>query len=142
MERLKEKKYNDLYMDIAIRISHMSFAKRLKVGALCVKNGQIISMGWNGTPSGFDNNCEDEDKDGILTTKPEVVHAEQNLLMKLAKSTESAEGASMYITHSPCYDCSKAIIQSGIKKVYFKTPYRNENPINLLNQANVEVHQI
>jgi dCMP deaminase len=125
-ERLKKEKYIKLYIDIATRIAEMSFAKRLHVGAVIVKKDNIISFGWNGMPSGWDNECEDVvtptlpylHGDGpTLKTKPEVLHAEQNALAKLAKSTESGDGATMFITHAPCIDCAKLVFQSGISSV-------------------------
>ena len=119
----------------------LSKAKRKKVGCLIVKDGAIISDGYNGTPSGFNNDCEYEDPksfDGDLITKPEVLHAESNAITKLAKSTQSSDGATMYITISPCVDCAKLIIQSGIKRVVYGEVYRNEDGINLLNKANIE----
>lgn len=130
------------YMEVAHHTAKLSRARRLQVGCVVIKDDAIISHGWNGTPKGFDNNCENENEDGSLTTKNEVIHSEINAISKIAKSTHSSDGAIMFLTHSPCYDCSKAIIQSGIKKVYFKTLYRNSDPINLLKKANVEVHQI
>ncbi len=129
-------------MEVAERTATLSRARRLQVGCIIVKDDAIISQGWNGTPKGFDNNCENENDDGTLTTKNEVIHSEINALMKIAKGTHSSDGAYMFLTHSPCYDCTKAIIQSGIKKVYFRTPYREESPVELLKKANVEVHQV
>tara|TARA_Y100000361_G_C11159106_1_gene346015 strand:- start:430 stop:867 length:438 start_codon:yes stop_codon:yes gene_type:complete len=118
--------------------SNLSKAKRRKVGCLIVKDGVIISDGYNGTPKGFDNNCEyliEED----LITKPEVLHAESNAITKLAKSTQSSEGATMYITISPCIDCSKLIIQSGITRVVYGEWYKSNDGINLLKKADIEV---
>lgn len=129
-------------MTIANETAKLSRSIRLNVGCIIVKNGTIISQSWNGTPSGFDNNCEDKLDDGSLLTKPEVVHAEMNALCKVAKSTNSSDGASMYITHSPCYECSKAIIQSGIKEVFYSTEYRDPRPINFLKQAGIKLEKI
>src|SRR6056300_138285 len=115
-------KYDRSFLKIAEVLSENSYAERKKVGAIVVKDGNIISMGWNGTPSGFDNDCEYDDYQNglpILVTKPEVLHAELNALMKLAKSTNSSDGATMYITCSPCYDCSKLLIQSGIIRIVY-----------------------
>lgn|SRR5574343_37042 len=131
----------DYYLGVAEQTANLSRAKRLQVGCIVVKDDAIISQGWNGTPRGFDNNCEDF-IDGQLKTKPEVVHAEINALSKIAKSTHSSDDAIMFLTHSPCYECSKAIIQSGIKAVYFKHPYRDERPLNFLTEANIEVHHV
>jgi dCMP deaminase len=152
-EKLKNQKYNILYMDLAIRIADMSYAKRLHVGSVIVKDTNIISFGWNGMPSGWDNNCEDKfykidgwlvDDDGCyeLKTKPEVLHAEQNALSKLAKSTESGFGASMFITHAPCLDCAKLVYQSGIMSVYYRNSYKNTDGIDFLNKCNVEATMI
>ena len=108
------------YLKMAEVWSSLSKAKRKKVGCLIVKDGAIISDGYNGTPRGFDNNCEimvDEHDPSALITKPEVLHAESNAVTKLAKSTQSSDGATMYITISPCVECAKLIIQSGIKRV-------------------------
>ncbi len=126
------------YIDIAIRWSEMSKAQRRKVGCIIVKNNQIISDGYNGTPSGFDNNCEDEN----FTTKPEVLHAESNALMKLARSTNNSENATMYLTCSPCFECSKLIIQAGISRVVYKDNYRSQEGVDLLRKANIIVEKI
>lgn len=130
----------EYYLKVAEQTATLSRAERLKVGCIVVKDDAIISQGWNGTPRGFDNHCE-EFRDGALKTKPEVVHAEINALSKIAKSTYSSDGATMFLTHSPCYECSKAIIQSGIKAVYFKDPYRDEKPLTFLALAGIEVRQ-
>lgn len=127
------------YMDIAERFAQVSECKRLKVGAIVVKNGSILAHGWNGTPSGFRTNvCELEDG----TTSPFVLHAEQNALVKMAKSTESIEGAELFCTHSPCPDCSKLLAQSGVKKVYFKHKYRITEGLDVLQQLGVEIEQV
>ncbi len=147
-EKLKKEKYNKLYLDIADRISQMSFARRLHVGAVIVKNHNIISFGWNGMPAGWDNNCEDEipditgDNEFVLRTKPEVLHAEQNAIAKLAKSTESGSGATMFITHAPCLDCAKLVYQSGINSVFYRNSYRNEDGIQFLEKCNVKVEKV
>lgn len=138
VELSKEKRFERLYMDMALRVAEMSYAKRNKVGSILEKHGRIISMGWNGTPSGFDNSCEDENH----VTRPEVIHSEMNLIAKLAKSTDSGEGATMYVTLSPCVQCAKLIIQSGISKVIYNTPYRDLSGVELLTKAGVEVTQI
>ena len=121
--------------------SSLSKAKRKKVGCLIVKDGAIISDGFNGTPQGFDNSCEVE-KDGELVTKREVLHAESNAITKLARGTQSSEGATMYITLSPCIECGKLIIQSGIKRVVFREAYRNLEAIMLLKQAGIQVDRV
>ena len=112
-----------------------SYCQRRKVGALVVKDNMIISDGYNGTPSGFENICEDENN----TTKPYVLHAEANAITKLARSHNSSKGATMYITDSPCIECAKLIIQSGIKRVLYANTYRLDDGINLLKRAGIEV---
>jgi len=127
------------YMDIAERFAEVSECQRLKVGAIVVKNGSILAHGWNGTPSGFKTNvCEMEDG----STSPFVLHAEQNILVKMAKSTESIEGAELFCTHSPCPECSKLLAQSGVKKVYFKYEYRITDGIDILKELGVEVEKV
>lgn len=127
------------YMDIAERFAQVSECQRLKVGAIVVKNGSILAHGWNGTPSGFKTNvCEREDG----TTSPFVLHAEQNVLVKMAKSTESIEGAELFCTHSPCPECSKLLAQSGVKKVYYKYEYRITEGLDVLRELGVNVEQV
>ena len=125
------------YMSIADCWSKMSRAKRKQVGCIIVKNSQIISDGYNGTPHGFDNNCEYNSRFG-LETKPEVLHAESNAITKLAKSTQSSDGSTVYITLMPCYDCAKLMIQSGIRRVIYKEPYRDSSGVELLHKANID----
>ena len=132
-------------MDVATRFSQLSYAKRLQVGAIIVKDDRIISIGYNGMPSGWDNDCENVIVDGIsseLKTKPEVLHAESNAIAKLAKSVESGEGATMFITHSPCIECAKLIYQSGISSVYYHKQYRSNDGINFLSKSKVHVERI
>lgn len=121
-----------------LRMSHIwaenSYCQRRKVGAIIVKNGMIISDGFNGTPSGFENVCEDIDG----ATKPYVLHAEANAITKVARSNNSSDGATLYVTASPCLECSKLIIQSGIKRVVFNELYRLSDGIDLLKRAGVE----
>lgn len=133
------------YISMAKTWSNLSKANRAKVGCLIVKNGAIISDGYNGTPKGFDNDCEMQDPSLCFTrqiTKPEVIHAEANAITKLSKSTQSSENATMYITISPCVDCAKLIIQSGISRVVFEEIYRNEDGSDLLKRAGILVNQI
>jgi len=135
------------HLDVATRYSKLSTARRLQVGAIVVKDDRIISIGYNGTPSGWDNNCEDEirypDSDAVtLKTKPEVIHAEMNALMKLARSHESGDGATMFITHAPCAECAKHIIQSGIAAVYYGEAYRDTTGLDFLQRGGVEVQQL
>ena len=126
------------YIEIAKLWSSLSTAKRIQVGCIIVKDKQIISDGYNGTPSGFDNICEDEN----YLTKPEVLHAESNALMKLAISTQSSKDATVYITLSPCFECSKLIIQAKIKRVVFLEKYRNLDGLDLLKKAGIQVDQL
>lgn len=129
--------------------SRLSKARRKQVGCLIVRDGTIISDGYNGTPRGFNNNCEVEHETPsmlasrayTLVTKPEVLHAESNAITKLAKSTQSSAGATMYTTASPCLDCAKLIIQSNIIRVVYNELYKNEDGINLLEKAGVIVEQ-
>ncbi len=131
------------YLKMASIWGQLSKAVRKKVGCLIVKDGSIIADGYNGTPSGFDNTCETYPKNGndlALVTKSEVLHAESNAITKLAKSTQSSNGATMYITISPCLDCAKLIIQSEIKRVVYKEFYRNNEGVDLLKKALIEVN--
>lgn len=123
------------YMRMARIWAENSYCKRRQVGALIVKDKMIISDGYNGTPSGFDNVCEDED--GV--TIPYVLHAEANAITKIARSNNSSDGATMYVTTSPCIECAKLIIQAGIKRLVYGEKYRLEDGINLLKKAGIEV---
>jgi dCMP deaminase len=138
MSNEMSEKYIQYFMDIAERTALMSQAKRLKVGGVAVKNRRIISSGWNGTPEGWDNTCEDE-YNGQLFTRAEVIHAEENIICQLASGTESAKGADLFLTHSPCRACSKLIAQIGFKNVYFREAYRDPTAINTLAQYGVNV---
>jgi dCMP deaminase len=170
---MMKEKFKQAYMKTAETFAELSHARRLHVGAIVVKEDRIISIGYNGMPSGWDNNCEDKefmsgdaggwldpdeieerwpfvatsDEDGAyigryrLKTKPEVLHAETNALAKLAKSTESGEGADIFITHAPCLDCAKLIYQSGIKSVFYRHSYRNTDGIAFLEKSGVEIVQ-
>lgn len=133
-----QKELDLVYLKMAQEWASLSKARRQKVGCLIVKNGHIISDGYNGTPSGFDNNCEFLTEDGLVT-KPEVLHAETNAITKLAKSTQSSLNSTMYITISPCVDCSKLILQSGIKRVVYGSNYRNLDGINFLKKFNISI---
>ncbi|HOO96031.1 MAG TPA: dCMP deaminase family protein [Proteiniphilum sp.] len=123
------------YMRMAFIWSENSYCKRRKVGALLVKNKMIISDGYNGTPSGFENVCEDESN----VTKPYVLHAEANAITKVARSGNSSEGATLYVTSSPCIECAKLIIQAGIKRVVYADSYRLSDGIELLQRAGIEL---
>ncbi len=169
-----KRKLIQAYMDVAHRFAELSSARRLHVGAIVVKDDRIISIGYNGMPAGWDNNCEDKDfmsgdaggwldpdeiqerwpfvetsdQDGSyigryrLKTKPEVLHAEMNSLMKLAKSSDSGNQASLFVTHSPCLDCAKGIFQAGIKEVFYRDDYRSNDGIDFLNKCGVKVEKV
>lgn len=126
------------YLKMANIWAQNSYCTRRQVGAILVKDKMIISDGYNGTPSGFENICEDENN----KTKPYVLHAEANAITKVAKSNNSSDGATMYVTSSPCMECAKLIIQAGIKRVVFTDGYRLEDGINLLKRASIEVVQV
>jgi dCMP deaminase len=154
-----------IYMQMAYQIAKLSYAKRRRVGCVIVKDTQIISTGYNGTPHGFDNNCEEEQVREIENenhkkvleekgyacddaccskevTKREVLHAESNALAKISKSTLSSDGADLYTTTCPCFDCAKLIIQSGIKRVFYSEDYRDMSGVALLKQAGIEVKEV
>lgn len=131
---MKQKLIN-AYMETAEIFSKLSTANRLKVGAILVKDQRIISIGYNGTPEGWCNICEDEHN----KTLPEVIHSEMNCINKLAKSNESGEGSTMFVTHSPCMECAKSIYGAGIKKVYYKNYYRDDAGIEFLKKCGIEV---
>jgi dCMP deaminase len=138
------------HLDVAQRYSQLSQARRLKVGAVVVKDDRIISIGYNGTPPGWDNNCEYEEiydyklSEEIyqLKTKPEVLHAEENAIGKLARSHESGEGAVMFITHAPCAQCAKLILVSGIRQVFYRDTYRDDSGIKFLIKGGIDVQQL
>jgi|TARA_B100000768_G_C11228227_1_gene353839 dCMP deaminase len=154
-----------IYMQMAYQIAKLSYAKRRRVGCIIVKDTQIISTGYNGTPYNFDNQCEEiqfrdienenhmkvlEEKgyecDDVCcskeVTKREVLHAESNALAKISRSTLSSEGADMYVTMSPCFDCAKLIIQSGIVRVFYSESYRDMSGVELLKKAGIEVKEV
>jgi len=134
----KQQLLDKRYLKMADIWAQNSYCKRRQVGALIVKNQMIISDGYNGTPSGFENICEDEND----KTKPYVLHAEANAITKVAKSGNSSDDSTLYVTSSPCLECSKLIIQAGIKRVVFTESYRLEDGINLLKRADIEVEQV
>lgn len=133
------------YMKTAKVFSELSHARRLHVGAIVVKDDRIISIGYNGMPAGWDNDCEHWVEDGDYgsgwKTRPEVLHAESNAIAKLARSNESGLGADIFITHSPCIECAKLIFQSGIKRVWFGEQYRSTDGIEFLKKSGVTVEQ-
>jgi dCMP deaminase len=151
-----KQKFIDLYMDWAKRLAQLSYARRLQVGAVIVKNDCVISYGYNGTPAGWDNNCEDEipisplpaelpeelDNTFTLKTKPEVLHAEMNALMKLAKSNGSGNDASLFVTHAPCLECAKGIYQAGISEIYYGEDYRSDDGLYFLNKCGVKIQKV
>ena len=144
----KRPTWDEYFTKIVQATSKRSPCHRLQVGCLLVKDNRIISIGYNGMPSGWDNNCEDSVmwKDGVqltqpvLKSKPEVLHAESNAIAKLARSNESGEDATLFVTHSPCLECSKLIYQSGITTLYYKHEYRSQDGIEFLKKSNINVH--
>jgi dCMP deaminase len=168
-----KQKFIDLYMDFALRVAQLSHARRLKVGSVIVKDDTVISYGYNGMPSGWDNNCEDVEwcsaggwlsleeieegwpyegtyKDAYgnemqgryrLKTKPEVLHSESNAIAKLAKSSNSGNGADLFVTHGPCIDCAKLIFQSGIRRVFYREDYKNDDGVEFLKKCGVEIER-
>ncbi len=137
-ELLKQLRYDEAYLKMAESWSKLSHCSRKKVGAIIVKDEMIISDGYNGTPGGFDNCCEDENGDTLWY----VLHAEANAILKVAKSTNNCKGATLYLTLSPCKDCSKLILQAGITKVVYRHAYKDEEGIAFLKNAGVAVFQI
>ena len=138
MKDKKQHKYDKAYLRIAAEWSKLSYCKRKQVGAIIVRDRMIISDGYNGTPSGFENCCEDDE--GL--TQWYVLHAEANAILKVARSTQSCDNATLYITLSPCKECSKLIHQSGIKRVVYKNGYRDTSGVDFLVKAGIEVSQI
>ena len=142
-----KQKHIEAYMKTAEVFAECSTARRLHVGAIIVKDERIISIGYNGTPSGWDNNCEDELKwpNGeikFLTTKSEVLHAETNAIAKLAKFDGSGSESVLFVTHAPCLDCAKLVFQAGISSMYYRNSYRDDAGVEFLNKAGVKVEQI
>ena len=140
-------KFITAHMKSAKVYAELSSAKRLQVGCVIVKDNTIIGIGYNGMPSGWDNNCEveihEEDLgNSYLKTRPEVLHAETNAISKVAKSTNSTDGADMFITHAPCLECAKLIHQAGIKNIWFDKHYRDESGINFLQKCNIGVNHV
>lgn len=142
----KQYRYDQLYMDIAKRCAEMSYAVRAKVGCLIVRDGRILSQGWNGMPAGMPNICEDEhvneNSEIVLKTKPEVSHAEENALLKLARSSETSEGATAYVTLQPCINCSKLLYNAGIKRIVYAETYRDRSGVELLEKMGVVVYSL
>ena len=138
LKKLYFDKWDYAYMDCAHRFAELSSAKRLKVGAIVVKDNRIISIGYNGMPAYWNNVCEDE----LGKTKPEVLHAESNAIAKLASSSQSGLGADIFITHAPCLDCAKLIYQSGISSVLYRNTYRDIAGVVFLKYSGIEVEQV
>lgn len=145
-----KEKFIEPFMNTAETFAQLSTARRLKVGCVVVKENRIISIGYNGTPAGWDNNCEDQigfDQDRcepILKTKQEVHHAERNALDKIARSNESSEGSSLFVTHAPCIECAKSIYTCGIKEVYYRNEYKasSGSGLDFLKKAGVHVFHV
>lgn len=141
-----KKKWIDAFMDTAERFAQLSSAKRLKVGAVVVKDNRIISIGYNGTPAGWSNDCEEyvslSDDTVVNRTKDEVIHAEANAVSKLARDGESGNGADLFCTHAPCIQCAKLIYGAGIKKVYYRHTYRDTYGVDFLEKCNIEVEKV
>ena len=132
-----KQKWIDAYMDVAERFAQLSSAKRLHVGAVVVKDHRIISIGYNGTPAGWDNVCEDDS----FRTKPEVIHAEANAISKLARDGESGNGSTVFCTHAPCIECAKLIYGAGVSKVYYRDVYRDTLGVEFLENSGVDVER-
>jgi len=141
-----KQKWVDAFMDTAERFAQLSSAKRLQVGAVVVKDNRIISIGYNGMPAGWTNDCEEviqlSDDTVELKTKDEVIHAEANAIIKLARDGESGNGSSLFCTHAPCINCAKLIHGAGISSIYYRNSYRDELGINFLNKCKVEVNNV
>lgn len=133
-----KQKYIDAHMKVAEIYAKLSSAKRLQVGSVIVKDNTIIGIGYNGMPSGWDNECEDS----TFKTKPEVIHAESNCIAKVTKSNNSSESADMFVTHAPCMECAKLIYQSGIKSVYYRNQYRSDDGIDFLKKCGVKIEKV
>ena len=138
----QQKDLDFIYLEMAQTLSTLSSAVRRKVGCLIVKDTQIISEGYNGTPRGFDNGCEYIDHVDHMYTKPEVLHAESNAITKLARSTNSSSGATLYVTCSPCFECAKLIIQSGIERVVYDEEYKSQKGLLLLKKAGILIESV
>ncbi len=130
-------KHQRLYMDLACRIAKESYAKKLQVGCVIVKKDNVISMGWNGTPPGWDNDCEEDGK-----TRPQVYHSEENAILKLSRDKGGAHKAVIFITHTPCINCARMIFKSGITHVYYKDKYRDDAGLNFLTKAGIKIQQM
>lgn len=137
-----KRKFVDAYMDTAVRFAMLSTAKRLQVGSVIVKDNRILSIGYNGMPAGWSNTCEFTNENNDIETKPEVVHAEANAIIKLARDGESGLGSEIFVTHAPCIHCAKMIYGAGISKVYYKYTYRDTIGLDFLKKCGIEVEVI
>ena len=137
-----KRKFIDAYMDTAVRFSMLSTAKRLQVGSVIVKDNRILSIGYNGMPAGWSNTCEFTNENNDIETKPEVIHAEANAIIKLARDGESGLGSEIFVTHAPCIHCAKMIYGAGISKVYYKYTYRDNFGIDFLRTCGIYVEVI
>ena len=137
-----KKKYIDAHMKAAEVYAQLSSAKRLQVGCVVVKDNTIIGIGYNGMPSGWTNDCEIELGNGETKTKPEVLHAETNAIAKIARSTNSSDGAALFVTHAPCLDCAKIIHQAGINSVYYRNTYRSTEGVEFLQLCDIHVEKV
>lgn len=144
-----KRKFIEAHMKVADIYAALSSATRLKVGAIVVKDNRVVSIGYNGTPAGWSNECEDMVASDVNSqiiyttkTKPEVIHAEANAIAKLARTNESGQDADMFITHAPCLECAKLIYGAGIKKVYYRQQYRNTDGVDFLNKCSIGVEQV
>ena len=141
-----KQKWIDAFMDTAERFAQLSSAKRLQVGAVVVKDNRIISIGYNGMPAGWTNDCENvvqlSDDTVVLKTKDEVIHAEANAILKLARDGESGNGSTLFCTHAPCIHCAKLVHGAGIDTVYYRDAYRDEDGINFLNKCKINVKKV
>lgn len=137
-----KQKFVNAHMKAAEVYAQLSSAKRLQVGCVVVKDNTIIGIGYNGMPSGWTNECEIELDNGETKTKPEVMHAETNSLAKIARSTNSSDGAALFVTHAPCLDCAKIIHQAGINSVYYRNTYRSTDGIDFLEKCNINVKKV
>ena len=137
-----KRKFVDAYMDTAVRFAMLSTAKRLQVGSVIVKDNRILSIGYNGMPAGWSNVCEFTNEDNNIETKPEVVHAEANAIIKLARDGESGLGSEIFVTHAPCIHCAKMIYGAGISKVYYKYTYRDTIGLDFLKKCGIDVEVV
>jgi dCMP deaminase len=137
-----KEKFIDAHMKAAEVYAQLSSAKRLQVGCVVVKDNTIIGIGYNGMPSGWTNDCEVELDNGETKTKPEVLHAETNAIAKIARSTNSSDGAALFVTHAPCLNCAKIIHQAGINSVYYRNTYRSTDGIDFLEKCNINVKKV